>query len=445
MAGFELYLDAEPLKRAARDAGRSLTELGTTAEKGLHVVTTATDRLTTTAVPSLNTIGATAQRTAQDFARAGDSMQRALGAAGAGTSLASSINGIANALQTANVQGAALASSNALSSVARLGIEFGTIASNSGKLTGTLGTVLGVVSRVSPWLALGSAAVSIGSAFWSSSKASDAAAASIKRQADAIDGLLSKTRQLDYARGLGLGDPRTSVQGIGSTLSTLLSSDRQKFGIGEASGLYGISEIELRQTLARDGIDDALDTQTTRYGTRYARELFTRDEIRYAGERLLRERRAADSVYARSTESSPFAGSEGYGTGDLLRTSTYSPAFSRPEPLRITATDSMHAEQYGRSMQQAQEEAARAQEEALQRSVDMANQLGDALGNALGSAITGAQTARQAIAGLFAQFGQEGLRAATRGLTSAIFGGFGATPAQSGGGSGAGASAEPLT
>ncbi len=433
MPGFELYIDANPLKRSAQEASRALVDLGTTAERSATTLTTATERAVATTSASLTTISATATRTGQSFAAAGDQMSRALGAAGAGSSLASSIGSISSALQSTNLQVGALAASQGLQSLSRLGSELGSMTVRGGRVASALTGVLSVVSKASPWLALGSAAASVGAAFLGTSSASDAAAKSIQRQADAIDSLLSKTRQLDYARGLGLGDPRGTVQGIGSTLTTLLSSDRLKFGAEEAAGLYGLSEVELRQLLARDGYDSALDQQTTRFGTRYTESLFTRDQIRFAGERLLRERRAADVVSARSARPSPYAGDAEFGTGSLLTTSSYTPAFSRGEYLRTTETDAMHAMQSGQALQAAREEADRAEAERLQRNIEMADQLGDAIGGALSSGILGAQSMGRAFASLFAGFADQGIRAATRGLTSAVFGGFGATSAQGGG------------
>lgn len=426
MPSLELFVDTAQMRRSLADADRALTNTGKTAEQVSTTITTSVDRMSKNTANSLTTISATATRTGQSFATAGDAMQRSLGAAGAGASLAGSINSITYALQSTNTASAALAASQGLQSLGRLGSELGSMTVRGGRLASALTGVLSVVSKATPWLSLGSAAVSVGAAFLSTSSASDTATKSIQRQADAIDSLLSRTRQLDYGAAIGLGDPRTTVQGLGQTLTTLSTSTRQRFSTLEGSGLFGVSELELRQALARDGIDDALDQQTTQYGTRYARDLFTRDEIRFAGERLLRERRAADVVSARSARPSPYAGDAEFGTGSLLTTSSYTPAFSRGEYLRTTETDAMHAQQWG----EAQKEAQRIQAEALAQNIAAAQQFGDVMGSTLASMLTGAQSAKQAVASLFNDFAQQGLRAAGRSLFGAVAGGFGSTAAQ---------------
>lgn len=436
MPGLELFIDAKGMRTGAAEAQRALETVGATAVRTEQTVVNVNKALTTTA--------------------------GAREAAASITSTAAALNGL-------NTAGAAFSASKLLLDISRLREDFAGITApvstaaqtmrvfnnqtlaydtvtvaataTTGRFTNVMRT-LGAVIRANPLLVVATAlstAASLMSVFGQSTTETTRA---IKSQADAIDSLLSKTRQLDYGRGLGLADPRSTAQGLGSTLTTLLTSERRDFSAGEAAGLYGVSELELRQALSRSGEDSALfparsgaDDQfrLTRYGQQYARSSFTRDEVRAAGELLLRERQRADSVYARSTRASPFAGTEGYGDGSLLTTTGYTPAFSRGEYLRTTETDAMHAMQSGRALQEAKEKADRAEEERLQRNMEMADQLGDAIGGALASGILGAQSMKQAFASLFADFAQQGIRAATRGLTGAIFGQFGETTAQRGG------------
>lgn len=491
MAGLELFLDSSGIKRGADEAIKALDDLAAKAGQTQTV---------------LGGLGNQAQRAGESFGGGGSGggsspapsipstpapapsggggggrAPRAPSPSGGGDGLAGRISGVAGALS-------GLRSISSATSFQHLAFEAGKLYDDfRGLQAGVGGTstafeTLKAVMKAHPIFVITtviSAAAGLMSVLGSTTKAT-------ATEFDRLGQSMTKLRfDEEAAKLLGVsatGPQEARLRNILTGASAAL--ENQDFSVGSIGSASQQGNIQVLRYLASQGDQRALEyLQTGRYkaapgegdrpglnplywsdySTDPTRLTLTRDQARdflrrsYDFERgRLDETRASEQSTGGATSSissilgsgpSPYRDEALYGTGYMLRPggydgslerggSGYSPAFS---PGGFPFIDGAQQSE----IQRAQEAADRAQAERLQRNMEMADQLGDAIGGALASGILGAQSMGRAFASLFAGFADQGIRAATRGLTSAVFGGFGTTGAQGGGTSAGTASTNP--
>lgn len=482
MAGLELFLDSSGIKRGADEAIKALDDLAAKAGQTQTV---------------LGGLGNQAQRAGESFGGGGSGggsspapsipstpapapsggggggrAPRAPSPSGGGDGLAGRISGVAGALS-------GLRSISSATSFQHLAFEAGKLYDDfRGLQAGVGGTstafeTLKAVMKAHPIFVITtviSAAAGLMSVLGSTTKAT-------ATEFDRLGQSMTKLRfDEEAAKLLGVsatGPQEARLRNILTGASSALET--QDFSVGSIGSASQQGSVQVLRYLASQGDQRALEYLRTgqfvsapgrtevrggnptyispQYSTDPTGLTLTRDQARdflrrsYDFERgRLEELRATEPASGSAaglisgsfgSGPSPYRDEALYGTGYFLRPggydgslerggSGYSPAFS---PGGFPFIDGAQQSE----IQRAQEAADRAQAERLQRNMEMADQLGDAIGGALASGILGAQSMGRAFASLFAGFADQGIRAATRGLTSAIFGGFGTTPAQGGG------------
>ena len=400
MASLELVLDATGMQRGSAIAKTSLQDVKSAAtDAALAVARVGSGQQAGGATGSgpLQTLGEDATKAQRAFA--------SLSAAGNSLQIGTGIAQAARAMGQFNFEVAAF-------QTARVALDFGQLTASVGRV-GLSFSTLGAIMRAHPIFLLATAIGTVASIMSLIAGSTDKATESFQRQAQAVDGLLKKTRELDIRRGYGEFDERQGVAGTVSALTAIRTSDKLRYGPAEAAGLFGVSEQDLRYALARSGLGEgALEGRISQFQDsralargeaprfNYAMQDFSAQQIAAAGEDLLRQRQAtAGRGFAVPPYQSPF-GSRNYVE------STFN------ERLNVANDEFEKAQAEFRMMQES------------------ARQVGEYLGDGIADAVLQLRSAREVIASIAADMARMGIRSAVGSLAANFAGAFNPTATQ---------------
>lgn len=261
--------------------------------------------------------------------------------------------------------------------------------------------VLKVALRTNPLFVIATTLGVIATAMSFFGDKTEEATQKIDQQAQALDRLIGKARELDAAKIYATPGQKDPRQSTASTVETLLALRKvpsaTPYYAGEAASLFGVSEQELRYALARTGLgEDALSLRfpQNRVGgaapgttmNPWSMTRFSAGQLIGAGESILRERQGV--------QPSP------YTAGDVEAAAGMSRSWAAAEEAAREA----NAEALRK-----QKEADDAHIAALERMIGLSAQVGAALGAGVWDVLNGLQGWRQLLMGLFNQFGRQGL------------------------------------
>lgn len=350
----------------------------------------------------------------------GSSLSNAFQATGGSIQIAQGISQTARAFGDLNTAAGLFSASRVLLEIGKTADDFRQL-NGAVRTSGGLWSSLGAIMRAHPLLTIASvigAAASAMSLFGSSTKNTTT---EIRQQASAISEMLARSRELNIRAGYGGNDPRTGVGGTVDVLTQLnLEQDQQRrFGVGQAAGLFGVSELEFRTAMGERGLElrEAYNSAYAGSG-RYAFSDFSVGEVRYAGERLLERRRAAAN-YSAPSGIYEFGADRGMAFGG---------GGSAPYYVGQSAEERARVE----------EDAAMRVAESMARAADYAEQIGQSFGAAIADVVLGATSLRQALAGLVQSGARQGISSAFGAIFSGISSAAGKTFAQGAGDTGQG-------
>lgn len=241
MVTLEMVLDPSGIRRGAAEAERALGTVGAAAGRAGQAV---------------DDIGARAGRAARGVGSLSDAFQSVSGSIQVGQGITQTLA----ALERADVASAGTNVARTLLEIAKTKNDFSQLATGVGATGGVLSTLASIV-RAHPLLSLATVVGGIATAFGlmrqevqQTTKATDDLAAALSAvRADRI---------AQVRIGLGGADSRATPEATLDTLAKMQAEGTTSFGVTDAANRLGLSEIELRNYLARvPGVGDS----ATRY------------------------------------------------------------------------------------------------------------------------------------------------------------------------------------
>lgn len=339
-----------------------------------------------TAEAALSGVQQASTRTQTSLAAVGPSAQKSIQAVASVSQIGRNVSEATRAFADLNFQSLAFVGANLALSVTRTASAFDVlkVALRTNPLF-VAATVLGVVAT----------AMSVfGNSTAETTKKIDA-------QAEAMDRLLKKARELDKAAAYAMPGDRDQRQSQRSTVETLLAlrgvSSRTPYYAGDAASLFGVSEQDLRYALARSGLgESALELRYPQHLTGGAApgttlnpwqmSQFTAGQLVGAGELLLRDR-----------QGQPAVASQGNTAWDVEQARKMSNSWAAAEEAQRAA------------VLRKQKEADDAHIAALEKMISLSAHVGAALGAGVWDVLAGLQGWRQVAMSLINQFGRQGL------------------------------------
>lgn len=398
----------------------------------LVVDATGVQRGSQTAEQALSGVTAAAAKTQSSLTNVGGGLRNTFQAVGGVSQVGQGIAQTADAFGKLNVAVGAFAASSLLLEVGKTAQDFkdmaGTVTVVTRDIYGMTSTTtraatafetLRAAVRAHPILTLATVIGAVAGVMALMGKNTDDATKKIDEQAEAMDRLIKKARDLDRAAVYAQPGQKDQRQTTGGTIDALLAlrgvpSDTPYYA-REAASLFGISEQELRYALARSGLgESALElrypthlTGGAALGTSlnpYSLSRFSAGQLVSAGESLLRQRRN----YAGYDEGRPFSiiPPQPFGVEDRFGLG-----------IGRNYVGISEAEQREINRDKAQAAADRVAE-SMERAARSAEQFGGSVGAAAFDVLAGAQGLRQALLSIVSSLGRQGLSS----LGSSLFG-----------------------
>ena len=416
MPTLELLIDASGMQRGA-----------TEAENALRRVKTAVDSVSSASSGGSSIYGGGSRvgggsATSFSFGGGGGAASSAFQVGGGSVQIAQGIAQTTQALQGFNTQAAAF-------SAARTALELGNTIRDFQQFRGTVGGVttvfgtLGAVIRANP---IGAIATAIGLA----ATAMGLFGSKTQEASDKLTQFRERNREIGERVALGAADPRRTDEGLRDAVVNLRGRNASSLQSGEAAGILGVSEAELRgglqdfgirpNALLRDSVPrdqngnplpsggSLFDAYARQAPPNFVERTFPTSDLAQFGEQLLRERQGRRDVAVGESEAAGFRAAE----------------------MEAEFQARNRAEEEAR---QGQQEAAKRIEESLQRAAQFGEQIGASVGDAAAQLLFAGSSLRSVVAGLVRQFATQGLQSAGAGIFGAITRGVaGATPTQTG-------------
>jgi len=389
MPTLELVLDATGMQRGAQQAEASLKSVQTAA------ASTATS------------VQATSQ-----------SLSKTFQATQGGVQIATGIAQTAQAFQSLNTAAAGFVGARTLLEIGQTATQLAGLRAGAGAAAGAFA----LLGRAIPYVGLALSVATAAYAIFGNSV--QETTRKVNTQADALSRLQAKIGETTIRAGYGQADPRRTTSGTVDTLVGLRQADeRKQFTAGEAAALFGVTEQELRYSLARSGLGEAAleyapgngsfmigsNRYTMTPSQRFQMQSFTRNQVVGAGEDILGQRQGL-----------PPSTLQANGAYEVDQARRMSRSFAGAERANTEA------------VQQRQQEQARAIQESMARAAEYAGQIGASLGAGVFDVLAGIQGWRQALASIINSFARQGLSDLGASLASSL---FRPTAAQGGGGS----------
>lgn len=358
-----------------------------------------------------------------------------------GLQSATGIAQTAQALGQLNIQAAAFGAARSAFEIGNTIQDFARFRTEVGGITSAWGA-LGVAFKANP---IGIIATAIGLAATAMTLFggnTDATTDKINRQGEALRNLRQSLPEQQQRAALGQEDPRGTDRGLIDAIIALRAGGSTQLGSREASGIFGVSESELRFGLQDFGINrnatvrDApgvirdgqgnivqnpggiLQSYANQGPGGFTQRTFTSDELARFGTQLLEERRGRRDLQTFTDTT----GSEAAGFRAAEMEAEFQAANRAEEERR-----------------QAQQDAAKRIEQSLERAAQFGEQIGASVGDAAAQLLFAGSSLRSVVAGLVRQFATQGLQSAGAGIFGAITRGVaGATQTQNQGNVGTG-------
>lgn len=359
------------------------------------------------------------------------------------------------------LQTAAAGTEGSLRGVSMLLLDISRSASAFSGISGTLGAIGSVVTKLTPALLIASTAISaitLGMALFESNTKN--ASSAIEDQIGKLDRLAKAIPDIASRARFGAEDRRRSESGI---LDTLVAFDLDKsvrsLRADRAARLFGVDEQRFREAAAIGGVGESallLGTHpiSGEPTSSFARNDFSRNEILAAGRQLLEQQRERDRLtyYQRGSQQpnldslgldgprkvarepvGPFPARSGDRTSYTTEIQGYDiDTYLTMGRDRQRLMDQQDEERVRLKEKQAKLDAknARMAKENMDRLIESGQRFGETIGDAVADLALGLGSARQIMAALVADFARSGIRNIFGQIGGAIAGGFGTTQTQ---------------